>query len=306
MSKRRHVAVFVKRTTYRSLVLEKGDRLLKKLLARRDPTVRNLKRSSAAHEATVGALLEILDKHGARVTLVDAAKPRLPKGVDLVLTVGGDGTLLLASHYIGADVPLLGINSAPGHSVGFFCAADRETLPTVMRRAFDFALPRVELARMKVELNGSTIDARVLNDALFCHASPAATSRYILRVESASGRYAEEDQRSSGIWVGPAAGSTAAQRSAGGRVLPLASNDIQYVVREPYAPLGERFRLAKGLVRNGGRLVLRSKMRHARIFLDGHADRHQVTLGDVVEMSRSEETLTVLGLTRRRRNNAAR
>ena len=78
---------------------------------------------------------------------------------------------------------------------------------------------------MRVELNGESLHDRVLNEALFCHASPAATSRYILRVARADGAepdvLADEEQKSSGLWVGPAAGSTAAQRSAGGSVLPL-------------------------------------------------------------------------------------
>lgn len=303
---RRHVAVFVKRTTYRSLVLERHDPLLRRLLARRDPTVKNLKSSSAAHDVTVAALLECLAHHGARVSILDARRPKLPRGVSLVISVGGDGTLLLASQLIGSEIPLLGVNSAPGHSVGFFCACDSRSLATVVRRALDDDLPGIELSRMRVALNGQALHHRVLNEALVCHASPAATSRYILRVESASGRYAEEDQRSSGIWVGPAAGSTAAQRSAGGRILPLSARELQFVVREPYAPLGERFRLAKGLIADGRALVLRSKMRHAKIFLDGHSAEWDVTLGDVVEMVRSDEPLTVLGLKRRRRANAAR
>ncbi len=44
-----------------------------------------------------------------------------------MITVGGDGTLLAASHSV-RDVPILGINSAPGYSVGFFCAAARSDL----------------------------------------------------------------------------------------------------------------------------------------------------------------------------------
>lgn len=35
------------------------------------------------------------------------------RDVDLVITVGGDGTLLHASHYIDDSVPVLGVNSDP-------------------------------------------------------------------------------------------------------------------------------------------------------------------------------------------------
>ncbi|MBN9167310.1 MAG: NAD(+) kinase, partial [Myxococcales bacterium] len=121
-------------------------------------------------------------------------------------------------------------------------------------------------------------------------------SRYILGLRSG-----QEEQRSSGLWVGPAAGSTAAPRSAGGKVLPLESERIQYVVREPYTPAGGRFRYARGLVEPGEELVLRSKMREAKVFLDGHRIVHSVTMGDVLTMRRSDESLTVLGIARKRR-----
>lgn len=35
------------------------------------------------------------------------------RDVDLVITVGGDGTLLQASHFIDDSVPVLGVNSDP-------------------------------------------------------------------------------------------------------------------------------------------------------------------------------------------------
>src|SRR6185436_3893799 len=112
-------------------------------------------------------------------------------------------------------------------------------------RALEGKLRPSLLSRMRVSLNGKTLHARVLNEALFCHASPAATSRYILGLNRKGKATGKEDQRSSGIWIGPAAGSTAAQRSSGGKILPLTSKHIQYVVREPYTPAGGHFRYAK-------------------------------------------------------------
>jgi NAD+ kinase len=149
---------------------------------------------------------------------------------------------------------------------------------------------------MSVEVNDRTISSRVLNEALFCHASPAATSRYILRVEDPDDGVVEEEQRSSGLWVGPAAGSTAAQKSAGGRVLPLLSRKVQVVVREPYTAIGKTIRYRRGLVGKDGRVTLISKMREAKLFLDGHDRVFDVTIGDVVVMRRAAERLTVLGL----------
>ena len=36
-----------------------------------------------------------------------------PYQVDLVISVGGDGTVLSASHFLGPNVPLVGVNSDP-------------------------------------------------------------------------------------------------------------------------------------------------------------------------------------------------
>ena len=295
------VAVVVKRTTYRKFVVEEHDPLIARLLRRHDPTVVRLKSSHEAHEETIREVETALSDLGAEMVFQGGPRARVPSRVDLVVTIGGDGTLLAASHQLGDGIPLLGVNSAPEHSVGFFCGAKKGRVREALVKALDGSLERAELARMRVDLNGKCLHARVLNEALFCHASPAATSRYILRVSKKDGAFAEEDQRSSGMWIGPAAGSTAAQKSAGGEVLPLTSKRIQYVVREPYTPAGGHFHFAVGLLEDGGVLTLRSKMREAKVFLDGHRIVHAVTIGDVLVMRRSEESLTVLGIAKKRR-----
>jgi NAD+ kinase len=295
------VAVIQKRTTYRKFVVEEHDPLLARLLRRRDPTVLRIRSSHEAHEETVIEVDRALDELDADVVFRGGPRGRIPSRVDLVVTIGGDGTLLAASHQIGAGIPLLGINSAPEHSVGFFCGGKKGNVLATLRRAQAGTLPSSELTRMRVELNGKVLHARVLNEALFCHASPAATSRYILRVTKADGTFVEEDLRSSGMWIGPAAGSTAAQRSAGGKVLPLTSRRIQYVVREPYRAIGRRLRFSVGLLDEDGKLTLKSKIRDGRVFIDGHRIVHLVTIGDVLVMKRSPETLTVLGLATKRR-----
>ena len=73
------------------------------------------------------------------------------------------------------------------------------------------------------------------------------------------------------------------------------------MVREPYRPIGKRSHFSVGLVSDGGTLTLRSKIRDGRVFIDGHRIVHAVTIGDVLVMRRSDETLTVLGLATKRR-----
>jgi len=301
------VLVVLKRSSWRKWVEEEGDARIVALLEAGDETVRRMRPGHIDHTETIEEVRQALADLGAEVVWHDRPHHfRVDGRADLVVTVGGDGTLLGASHGIGPRVPLLGVNSAPAHSIGFFCAARKGRVHEALAAALDGTLERVELTRMRVELNGDALHDRVLNEALFCHSSPAATSRYILRLRahehdgagSGSQVLAEEEHKSSGLWVGPAAGSTAAQRSAGGLVLPLDSLDLQYVAREPYRPHGEPLKLTLGLVVGEQSLDVKSRMRQARLFLDGDHLVHDVTIGDVVTMRRSSEPLVVLGLKR--------
>jgi NAD+ kinase len=217
----------------------------------------------------------------------------------LVVTVGGDGTLLAASHHVDR-APVLGVNSAPAHSIGFFCAARRTDVKQLLGEALQGQLRGTQLARMQVTVDGSILSRRVLNEALFCHAIPAATSRYILRV----GRRSEE-QRSSGLWVGTAAGSTGALRSAGGRILPLASRALQLVVREPYQGEDRAYRWQRLLLDDHEAVSVQSKMHDARLFLDGPFKQVPLRLAATLAFSVSNEPLTVLGVGLRRRRRGA-
>ena len=244
---------------------------------------------------TLEAVLGVLERAGTQVMLIERSHAAFDSfGAVLVVAVGGDGTLLAASHSV-VSTPVLGVNSSPKHSVGFFCSAQRRSFRGMLKRALEGRLPSVELTRMSVAVNGRLRSKHVLNEALFCHASPAATSRYLL-----AHRKTVEEQRSSGIWVGPAAGSTAAQRSAGGRVLPLGSRTLQLVVREPYTPSGRPCRLAKLLIEDGDEVEVESKMDDAALFFDGPYRSVPVRLGDNVRFFASDEPLVVLGLGRRR------
>jgi NAD+ kinase len=287
------VIVVLKRSSYSRFVEDEGDPRAKSLLRKKDPSVARWLVSHREHTRTIDAVLLALDALGARAVVV-----RRPSAVfdaadaALVVVVGGDGTLLAASHNVGST-PILGVNSAPEFSVGFFCGAQRVNIKRSLSAALDGELDSVLLTRMSVSLNGRERSRRVLNEALYCHASPAATSRYVL----SHGRVSET-QKSSGFWLGPAAGSTAAQRSAGGRVLPLRSQKLQLVVREPYAPAGTRYRLLRFTIDPGNKVEAQSMMQDACMFLDGPYRQIPVSLGDVATFRMSPEPLRVLGLGR--------
>lgn len=285
------VIVVSKRTPYTKYVEEEGDPRAVRLLRKRDPSVAFWMEAHREHVQTLEEVERVLHRLGARALILRRAHAAFDTSdAALVVAVGGDGTLLAASHNV-AEVPIIGVNSAPKYSVGFFCAASRKDLPRMLGDALEGRLRRLRLTRMSVSVDGRVQSRRVLNEALFSHASPAATTRYSIRY----GRIAEE-QRSSGFWIGPAAGSTAAQHSAGGKVLPLGSKMLQLVVREPYASFGRRYRLLRALIKPGMELVVQSTMHDASIYLDGPYKQIPVRLGDIVKFSASDEPLTLLGL----------
>ncbi len=204
---------------------------------------------------------------------------------DLVVVVGGDGTFLTASHFIGANTPILGVNSAPSSSTGFFCAADSQTFGGMLKQHLEEGLPSIAVNRMEVAVGARVVSRRVLNDALFCNLHPAATSRLVISCHGL-----DDVQNSSGVWVGTAAGSTGATRSAGGSVLPLTSRNLQLVVREPIN--GHTRHL---IVQPGTDLIVRSRMDTAAVYIDGPYTEAWVRLGDAVSFKEGEP-LTVLGL----------
>jgi len=295
-SDRPRVVVVTKRTAYRRFVEEERDPRAKALLRKRDPAVANWVDAHKEHVRTVEAVLRDLERAGAQVMLVERPHAAFDAtDAALVVSIGGDGTLLAASHSV-VRAPILGVNSAPKHSVGFFCSAQRVTFRGMLERALTGKLPGVELTRMAVAVNGRLRTKHVLNEALYCHSSPAATSRYLLAHAKR-----EEEQRSSGLWVGPAAGSTAAQRSAGGRLLPLASRMLQLVVREPYTPAGQRYAMTKLAIADGDAVHIESKMDDSALFFDGPYRHVTVRLGDRVSFFASDEPVNVLGLSRKAR-----
>jgi len=232
-----------------------------------DVTARRLIPADAEHRRTLEAVRRALrsrlpfdEVSPHRLT---SAGRRLLRGADLVVTVGGDGTVLAASHYV-TEGALLGVNSAPADSVGHFCLARRSNVAETLTAILEGRLRPVELARLRLALDGRRVPEPALNDLLITHESPAATSRYVLRV-----RGTEEEHRSSGIWIATAAGSTAGIRSAGGRAMRPRSRQFQYRVRELYREPGRSYRLDHGLIAPGATIEVASKMREARIYVDG-------------------------------------
>lgn len=236
---------------------------------------------------------DTLRKMGIRPTLRYRAEASAAEHHDLVITVGGDGTLLEASHSV-RDAPVLAVNSSPSSSVGYLSGATITTFAARMEELLQGRLPVVPLHRLELVRNGRVVGVPVLNDVLFCASNPATTSRYHLTVGAAG-----EEQKSSGIWVAAPAGSTAALRSAGGPVLPARSRELAYVVREPYHAPGQRLTLLTGVLSPETKLAVVPRMRQSAAYLDGSHVVVRLKWGDELEIRPHAHPLQLLGFKRR-------
>jgi NAD+ kinase len=281
------------RSTYTRLVSDKKRSGALKLIESEDPLVENIVAAHQRHIASMDKVKTELQKRGLVSTWRNRISDIDPNEFDLVVTVGGDGTVLHASHSIGST-PVLGVNSSPSTSVGFFTGANADDFGEAIDKVLAGELSPITLCRMEVQVNGEVVTKRALNDVLFCHDCPASTTRYVLTFDGKA-----EDQLSSGVWVCTAAGSTAAIRSAGGRTMPSGSKRLQFAVREPFAQggPGERkpIKLVRGFISHNETLTIRSKTEAARLYIDGPHVVFPVDFGDFVVFSRSDEPLNLFG-----------
>ena len=263
-------------------------------LARRGhASAQGLVRAHDAHERSLLAVREALRQRGLRFSEVEVGGEgvrfrRLVAAADLVVPVGGDGTVLAAARAT-QEATVLAVNSAPGDSVGHFCATDATGFPALLDAVLAGRLEPTRLARLEVELRGRVLPERALNDVLVAHACPAATTRYELGVGARS-----ELHRSSGIWIATAAGSTAGIGSAGGRAMSRSSRALQYRVRELYREPGRRYRLTHGFVAPGRALEVVSRMPEGRLYLDGWRAEHAFPFGTRAVFRTAAEDLRIV------------
>lgn len=286
------VLVVYKKSAHQLHVLERQDAHLLRLLRRRHPDMLDMEQAHQVHQQTLSAVTATLRRLGASFNLVYRADLKSTARYDLVVSVGGDGTVLQASHVV-ADTPLLGIKSDPQRSEAVFSTANPSTVNSVLANALANRLPVRRLFRLRLRLNGRLIGPLVLNDVLIAHDDPATMSRYRLAISAR-----QEFQKSSGVWVATAAGSSSAILAAGGRRLPWTTKQFQYTPRELYLGRLTRYHLTGGVLPMGKHLEVTWLMREGQVSVDGPHVRIPLRFGDrlTVELD-GKHPLHLLGTT---------
>jgi NAD+ kinase len=159
--------------------------------------------------------------------LTPEACPRL----DLLLVLGGDGTLLRGARMVAAHgVPVLGVNL--GH-LGFLTSASPEELETALSRALAGEVMIDRRMTLEVRAQGANGAFRgsflALNDAVLHKGGVARVIRLAVHVHGEEvGTYSAD-----GIIFSSPTGSTAYSLSAGG---PIVSPAVECIVATPICP----------------------------------------------------------------------
>ncbi|HZI78970.1 MAG TPA: NAD(+)/NADH kinase [Vicinamibacterales bacterium] len=220
-----------------------------------------------------------------------ATRDALPGLVDLVVVLGGDGTLLSMATRIaqsGRDVPMLGVNFG---SLGFLTETRiDEMLPSLEAVLAGTAViePRAMLAAEMRRGTTRTDSHVVLNDVVF---TKAALSR-IIELTISVGDNLVTKVKADGLIVATATGSTAYNLAAGG---PIVHPRVDALVLTPIAP---HTLTNRPIVVPASELIeVRPTVADAKdeIFVtyDGQTG-YPLHAGDVVRIRRSERALQLV------------
>jgi NAD+ kinase len=231
----------------------------------------------------------IIDQETAKYTSGGDIVPRAQMGaraLELVVVLGGDGTLLSAARVTAAiDVPLLGVNLG---SLGFLTEVPLQSLYPMLdaiaegRAAIEHrSLMECELIRAET-VRGSYL---VFNDAVVNKTALARLNTYDLYIDKTF----VSSYRADGMIVSTPTGSTAYSLSAGG---PVLMPTVKAFVVTPVAPHALTHRPLVVPDSSEIEIVLRSEEELAYLSLDGQPGL-DLRDGDRVRCRRSEHEVNL-------------
>jgi NAD+ kinase len=222
-----------------------------------------------------------------RATCRVATGREVASSADALVVLGGDGTLLAASHLVERSIPVLGVNFG---SLGFLTEITLPelypTLESVLAGKYRYEERR--MLRARVERAGAQqLEGDVLNDVVVTKADLA---RIIELDVSVDGSFVSAF-RADGLIVSSPTGSTAYNLAAGG---PILHPQLDAVVLTPICP----HMLTNRPLVVSDRAAVEVRLRAARegevhVTLDGQRGL-PLTGGDVVTVTRSPRTIRLV------------
>lgn len=229
------------------------------------------------------------------------ARPAVPAGTDLVVVLGGDGTLIHeAKRYAHSGLPLLGVNFG---KVGFLAEFDHQALRDQAPALFGSApLELVDRALLRVALAPHAEPSWALNDCVVTAGPPFRMIAIEISIDGSPGPTITGD----GLLISTPMGSTAYNAAAGGPILapdthalaltPIAAHSLSFrpvvvagasTIRLTMQRVNDDHAHAPGEPGGGTTLVLDGQLHHRL----AQGDRIEITLKDkAVRLVRNPRT----------------
>lgn len=233
----------------------------------------------------VRVLVEQELSHVPGVEVVDKAV--MVRTADLIVVLGGDGTLLGVARLAGArELRVLGINLG---GLGFLTEVSIDDAIAALDRVFagDYQLDRRTTLAVRVLRDGVPVaSSQVLNDAVI---NKSALARIIDLHTSVDGEYLCV-YKADGLIVATPTGSTAYSLSAGG---PLVGPGVAVMLLAPICPHTLTLRPLVLSDTSVVRVQLRAPDQEVFLTLDGQ-EGIPLHDGDVVEVARSPHVVALV------------
>jgi len=178
---------------------------------------------------------------------------RVVERADLILAVGGDNHFQHVSHFVDRQI-IAGVNSDPQSSEGSLTGYTPETLGKLAAVVRSAKLQVEEWARLRVELDGKTLEPLALSEVYIGEAARSQMSRYKIAVGRRS-----EIQKSSGLLAVTGAGSGGWYSAAGGVPFARTRKGFAFLATESYRGRLSKPSLVKGMLARDQKLRVSSR-----------------------------------------------
>ena len=213
-------------------------------------------------------------------------KDRLAREADLVVVLGGDGTLLSIARRTGARVPILGVNLG---ELGFLTeVVEAEAMPMLARVvAGRFDLDRRLTLAATLERAGERLGAfRALNDVVVTNGAHARIIEFSVSVDGLP----LTTYRADGIIVATPTGSTAYSLSAGGPIVEPTAEVLLLCPISPHTLTNRPVALRPGALVC---ITIARREHDAMLTIDGQEAR-RLAGGDVVSVRRGRSPVSLV------------
>ncbi len=230
----------------------------------------------------------VIDRESAQVLDSDDEIERedLPGLVDLVVVLGGDGTLLSVTRGALGGTPILGINMG---TLGFLTEHPAEQLLPILHEVLDGRAKTAQRERLLVTIETpgrEPITRCVLNDAVV---NKSALARIVALSVKVNGEFVSRF-RADGLIVATPTGSTAYNLSAGG---PILFPTLETIVVTPICPHALTNRPIVLSLDSTIEVRLESLSEEVYLTLDGQQG-YPISTSDVIQIERCPDPVTLI------------